>query len=457
MVTFFYIACGEENNEDSQTESTSYEGNFSLAGTSYSKLTIVSNGTYTMRKGNNTRDEGTWQLATNRAAINKGIYIFTSKLYKGTFSVEITDTGVSLTRGSGTLEANGTGEVKESSSESSGNDENLPEVSFEDILAYNAMDDAVNPIALPASVGTNEFAGCTVESNDTLYKYVFTENEILYYECSSAGTNYELTKKYAYTYNTSDESSKYITYQLTAYCKGNNDYTSPKAWIDEADYQHVPIVLEYFKASFTKLHKQYYDFDEDRLVSTHGTTETIYYYPTADSEPQEGEVIRYYYYDDANIFASTQFMAKGRTLKYDGLCFASSYEDLDERGHQTQFYSLFVPKFADNSSSFTGTVYKGRYFGREGKTLVAAVPHAFDTLEKVGEVEGFITINETSHEGTLNFIKGVEYLHIGNETEYTLAWLEHEAFFEHSTVIKSSINEDFTDDKITDKEPSSDD
>ncbi|MBQ9622383.1 MAG: hypothetical protein IJR39_03465 [Treponema sp.] len=118
LMAFSFASCSGDDDDDDSPSTTTYTGSFSLAGTNYTTLNIMSDGNYTMT-GDSDTDRGTWVLASARA-VAVGDYIFTSTVHKasdgtnGTFSVSITSTSVTME--TGTLTASGTGIVVKKSS-----------------------------------------------------------------------------------------------------------------------------------------------------------------------------------------------------------------------------------------------------------------------------------------------------------------------------------------------------
>ena len=99
-------ACSDGNAAWNTPETETYAGTYTIAGTTYTSLNIVSDGTYTMTNGT-TIDTGTYTVSA-REAISTGSYIFTSRKHSGTFRVTISsDAAVSLT--SGTIAVSGSG------------------------------------------------------------------------------------------------------------------------------------------------------------------------------------------------------------------------------------------------------------------------------------------------------------------------------------------------------------
>lgn len=137
------VSCSDDDDDDSGsgTPSVEYSGSYKIGDTSFSVLKINGDKTYSMTGDNNASDSGTWELASAQGAraviSSEGTYTFTSNQLSGTFSVEITQTTVSMSAGTGenALTAEGSGVISNTN---------------ETITAK-----------LPGSVGTNELAGKT--------------------------------------------------------------------------------------------------------------------------------------------------------------------------------------------------------------------------------------------------------------------------------------------------------
>ena len=90
-----------------ETVADTYTGDFTVAGTSYSRI-AVSDGSYTMT-GNGTEDSGTYELS--RFVLEAGTYIFRSRVHNGIFIVTIGNGTITLASGTGSdaLSAGGSG------------------------------------------------------------------------------------------------------------------------------------------------------------------------------------------------------------------------------------------------------------------------------------------------------------------------------------------------------------
>ena len=128
VLGLFLASCsnddGDGGNNAGATEitATAYTGSFTIGGTAYKTLKMASDNTYHI-KGDNVEDTGTYALFSGSRSIANGTYIFYSKTNNGkTFYVVVSDSGIVLE--SGTLDASGSGTVRTSSEESSGDDEN---------------------------------------------------------------------------------------------------------------------------------------------------------------------------------------------------------------------------------------------------------------------------------------------------------------------------------------------
>ena len=95
------------NGNTSTAANDSYTGSFTVNGVTYTTLNISGN-TYTLT-GNNGSDNGTYEQS--RSILTDGVYIFTSSVYGGSFTVTISGNTITFSRGSGTIEASGTGTI----------------------------------------------------------------------------------------------------------------------------------------------------------------------------------------------------------------------------------------------------------------------------------------------------------------------------------------------------------
>ena len=199
-LTFTLAACSNSSSDDgggstSGTGSDSgtsaagfdYSGSYTVAGKHFSLISLDgTGGTYTMT-GSGGSDSGTFAARSAKATVSDGSYTLTSKTLNGTFILTVSGNGAKIT-----LENGG-------SLGASGNGGNL-------YVASN--------LALPAPVGTNEFAGLkfAVEKTDShkgvkKIVYEFTsaqklitttyENNVLSNKCTSS-YSYNSTKKLLY-------------------------------------------------------------------------------------------------------------------------------------------------------------------------------------------------------------------------------------------------------------------
>lgn len=336
---------GDGGNNAGATEitATAYTGSFTIGGTAYKTLKMASDNTYHI-KGDNGEDTGTYALSSGSRSIANGTYIFYSKTNNGkNFYVVVSDLGIVLE--SGSLDASGSGTVRTSSEESSGDDENSSTsgVSAEDLTAYNAMDDSYTPIPLPESVGVNELAGITLEreaTDGTSYKWEFSDTELFYYKKEADSTDWQLTDKYEYSYNSED---KIITFRQTAQCTGGVAYTSPKKYIEAKGYVKSVFLIEYYKSLFTKLHQASYNIDLSAKSIGKGSS------LTNTASDMKAYLSRTLIYGDHGLV----FTEDGTTLvdleyKYNYFLYSDFESDL---------YYFLIPTFTAENA-FEGLVYE---------------------------------------------------------------------------------------------------
>mgnify|MGYP007101921068 CR=1 FL=1 len=166
-----FMSCASDGG-GSGSAVTEYSGSFSVGGKDFSSLNIKSDGTYTMI-GEDGNDSGTWTLTNDdsqrASAASEGTYEFTSSKLGGSFTVEVTQTSISLS--AGTIEAKGSGVISNSS-------------------------DAITA-KLPASVGTNELTGKKFVREETKKRSSYTSYEKETLAFNSNGTA-QVTDYYKY-------------------------------------------------------------------------------------------------------------------------------------------------------------------------------------------------------------------------------------------------------------------
>ncbi len=166
-----FMSCASDGG-GSGSAVTEYSGSFSVGGKDFSSLNIKSDGTYTMI-GEDGNDSGTWTLTNDdsqrASAASEGTYEFTSSKLGGSFTVEVTQTSISLS--AGTIEAKGSGVISNSS-------------------------DAITA-KLPASVGTNELTGKKFVREETKKRSHYTSYEKETLAFNSNGTA-QVTDYYKY-------------------------------------------------------------------------------------------------------------------------------------------------------------------------------------------------------------------------------------------------------------------